>query len=247
MANRRLTRAALLFLATTAFVGCSGAESISPTASPAPYGERSSRAIVGGAEIEALVVESNALVGADGASPGLDRQIIREGRAIVEVDDLASAEEALVAMIPDAGFVESSDRSDDYVRLVMRIPSTGFESFIDALDDVGDVENVAVSGRDVTEQLIDWQARLDNLIALRDRLRLHMDRATNVEELVLVERELARVQSEIDSLSGRLDSTRDAVALSRLTVTLREGTRLGPLGVLFYGIGKAISWLFVRD
>ena len=64
---------------------------------------------------------------------------------------------------------------------------------------------------------------------------------------VLVERELSRVQTELDALTAQLETMRGNVALSRVTVVLNEGRQLGPLGYLFYGLGRVIGWLFVID
>lgn len=205
----------------------------------APRGEAAG--FDGGVEIQALVIESPA------PTAPVDRQIIREANASVEVSDLAAAEARVLSLVVAPGFLESTDRGDEYVHLQIRVPATGLDGFLAALDDLGDVERLSVSTRDVTEQLVDWQARLDNLIELRDRLRQLLDRAESVQDLVMVERELSRVQSEIDSITGRLESVRGQVALSRVSLILTEARQLGPLGYLFYGIGKVVGWLFVID
>jgi hypothetical protein len=181
------------------------------------------------------------------ATQAVDRQILREAWATIEVDDVEPAATRVTSMIPADGFVESSQHLDDRVRLVMRIPEDGLDPFLAVLHDVGVVENLSVNGQDVTEQLVDWQARLDNLTALRDRMRQHLDRAATVQELITVERELARLQSEIDSLAGRLAALRGAAALSRVSLELVEEKRLGPIAVLFSGLGKALAWLFVIE
>jgi len=60
--------------------------------------------------------------------------------------------------------------------------------------------------------VIDLDARLANLVAVRDRLQEHLARSTNVSEVIEVERELARLQGDIDSLSGRSTFLRSASA-----------------------------------
>lgn len=48
---------------------------------------------------------------------------------------------------------------------------------------------------------------------IRDRLRTPLERAKTVEELLEVERELARVQTEIDKQEGRLELRRRGVEI----------------------------------
>ena len=102
-----------------------------------------------------------------------------------------------------------------------------------------------VSAEDVTEQVVDTEERLVALRASRDRLRLLMERATSVADVVTVERELARVQAELESMERRLNALRGAVTLSELSVRIERGQVLGPLGLLAVGIGQVIGKLFV--
>ena len=83
------------------------------------------------------------------------------------------------------------------------------------------------------------------LRATRDRLRQLLERAGNVQDVIAVERELARVQGEIESLEARLSVMRSQVALSELAVTLRQRPVLGPLGVVAAGAGTVLKKLFV--
>ena len=71
---------------------------------------------------------------------------------------------------------------------------------IDGLSGLGDETDRRVTAEDVTEIVIDLVARLKNKIALRDRLRKLLDRAQDVKEVLVVEEQLTRIQSEIDSM-----------------------------------------------
>ena len=93
--------------------------------------------------------------------------------------------------------------------------------------------------------MIDAEARLENLIATRDRLREHLGRTSSVAEIVAVERELARVQTEIDSLEGRLAHLRSSVALSTVELQIEQKTVLGPLGYVVWGFLWGVEKLFV--
>ena len=102
-----------------------------------------------------------------------------------------------------------------------------------------------VSAEDVTEQAIDLDARLKALLVTRERLRQLHEKASSVADVIAVERELARVQGEIDSLEGRLKHLRTSAALAEVQVSLRQKVVLGPLGVVAQALGTVITKLFV--
>ena len=89
------------------------------------------------------------------------------------------------------------------------------------------------------------QAEIDNLVALRDRLRVLLDKANNVKEVLSVEQELTRVQTRLDSLVGRKQRIDQDVALSAVNVSLTEAPEpriLGPFGLLYEGV----KWISIK-
>jgi hypothetical protein len=88
-------------------------------------------------------------------------------------------------------------------------------------------ENVA--SEDLTRQIVDTEARLRAQTALRDRLQqLLRSRPGRLADLLEVERELARVQGEIDAVQSSLAVMRTRVAMSELTIHYRSAPR--PVG-----------------
>jgi hypothetical protein len=82
---------------------------------------------------------------------------------------------------------------------------------------------------DLTRQIVDTEARSRALTALRDRLQeLLRSRPGRLADLLEVERELARVQGEIDAIQSSLAVMRTRVAMSELTLTYRSAPR--PVG-----------------
>lgn len=91
----------------------------------------------------------------------------------------------------------------------------------------------------------DLTTRLTNNRALRDRLKLLLDRAKDVEDVLAIEKELTRIQSEVETMQATLDRLDSQIALSELSVTLQRRQILGPLGYVSYGLWWTISKLFV--
>lgn len=234
MTGRSLGLLLSLALALPGLLACAG----QPAKEPG-YGARSQAASADAGFAPAMMAEAGAPVPAQ-------RVIIRSGSIVVEVEDLAIASAQLEARVEAlGGYVEDSTTTEEMIHLAARVPSTQLDAFLDEAAALGEEKSRSVSGRDVTEEYADIGAELDNLLALRDRLRALLDKAQNVEEILKVERELTRVQTRIDSLTGRKERIEKDVALSMVSVTLQkkpEPRILGPLGLLYEG-GK---WLAIK-
>lgn len=104
---------------------------------------------------------------------------------------------------------------------------SGMEQEADAAG--GRVISETTNSEDLTRQIVDTEARLRAQTALRDRLQeLLRSRPGRLADLLEVERELARVQSEIDSVQSALAVMRTRVAMSELNLQYRSAPR--PVG-----------------
>ena len=148
------------------------------------------------------------------------RVMIRSGTLTLRVkvpDSIRPSIEEITSEV--GGRVEAwSAQEGKWLNMTLRVPESKLEATMDRLSALGKVVGRSLESEDVTEQLIDLEARLHNLRALRDRLRTYLDQAVNLSEILDVERELARVQSEIESLEAKLKLLRDQVAMSELVV-----------------------------
>ena len=101
---------------------------------------------------------------------------------------------------------------------------SGMEQEADAAG--GRVVSEKTNSEDLTRQIVDTEARLRAQTALRDRLQeLLRSRPGRLADLLEVERELARVQSEIDSVQSALAVMRTRVAMSELNLQYRSALR----------------------
>jgi len=190
-----------------------------------------------------------ALMAADVAPASTERIIIRTGSIDVVVAEPAVTAARLTARVDQlGGYVSDSTEGEESVFLAARVPSAQLESFLDEVAEQGEVKNRSISAQDVTDTVSDLQAEIDNLVALRDRLRLLLDKAVKVEELLQVEKELTRVQTRLDALMGRKQRIDKDVALSAVNVSLTaepEPRILGPLGLIYEGAKWVAIKLFV--
>lgn len=93
----------------------------------------------------------------------------------------------------------------------------------------GRLTSQTVNSEDLTRQMVDTEARLRALTTMRDRLQeLLRSRAGRLSDLLEVERELARVQADIDATQSHLAVMRTRVAMSELTLNYQSSPR--PVG-----------------
>ncbi|HEV2734848.1 MAG TPA: DUF4349 domain-containing protein [Longimicrobiaceae bacterium] len=155
--------------------------------------------------------------------------IIRTGHATVEVDSLEPAV-ARVRQLAQrvGGYVANTsqrggERETRQATLELKIPARRFDEALRGLAPLGEVESVNVSTQDVGEEFVDVTARVTNSRRLEERLLgLLANRTGRLEDVLAVERELARVREEIERHEGRLRYLRTRVAVSTLTVSLHE-------------------------
>ena len=175
-----------------------------------------------------------------------ERLLVRRAAMDVVVGDVAQAAARTQSILVSAhGYVERGQRSDRSASFTLRVPEASLDGVLDSLGTLGRVASHTVSAEDVTEESIDLDARLQALIAERDRLKQLLDRATTISEVMTVEREVARVQGEVDSLAGRLKQLRNSAAMASVELSIRRKVVLGPLGYVAQGIGTLLAKLFV--
>jgi hypothetical protein len=155
--------------------------------------------------------------------------LIRTGHASVEVRDIGQAVIRARQIAGSlGGHVASTNVQSgrDQVRtatLELRIPSQRFDDAVSGLEPLGKVETVAVDVVDVGEEFVDVTARLANARRLEERLlALLAARTGKLEDVLALERELARVREEIERYTARLRFLETRIAMSTLSLTVHE-------------------------
>lgn len=155
--------------------------------------------------------------------------IIRTGNASIEVDSLAPGLGALRALAGRVGgYVANTNiqSGTDQIRraaIEIKVPADRFDDLTAGLDPLGKVEFVNVAAQDVGEEFVDLTARATNARRLEERLiDLLATRTGKLQDVLSVERELARVREEIERMEGRMRYLKSRAAVSTLTVSIHE-------------------------
>ena len=157
------------------------------------------------------------------------RLIVRTGQASIEVDSLEPAMAEVRKIVQRAGgfvadaSVQSGRHQLRQATLELKVPSARFDELTEGLAPIGRLEFVTVGAEDVSEEFVDLSARVANGRRLEERLvELLRTRTGKLQDVLSVERELARVREEIERMHGRLRYLQTSAQLSTLSVSLHE-------------------------
>ena len=176
-----------------------------------------------------------------------ERQIIRSAAMSLEVEKPKGSSEIIVALVKaEGGFLEDTrNYTNESVFLRIRIPSKKLDSLLQKISGEGLVTSQSTNSRDVTEEMMDVGARLNNFVKLRARMRKLLDKAEKVTEILDIEKELSRIQTQIDRIEGQRKLLESQVAYSSLDLNLNKKIVYGPLGYLGKGLIEIILKLFI--
>lgn len=159
------------------------------------------------------------------------QQLIRTGTVTLEVANYTASRSNLTDIATEhGGYVSDSTQrvhhgsNDTWTtgRVVYHVPANNLSTFLGAVKSEGDVQSSSTNTTDVTDQVTDLEARLTNLRAERDRLRTLYNQSNDTEAVLAVEKRLSEVQGRIERLQAQHRNLEEKVALSTVTVELRE-------------------------
>ena len=161
--------------------------------------------------------------GGNGAPLPTEALIVKTGSMTVEV---ASVEEAILkartAIVGVGGYISGSEQSSDNGRsmasVTYRLPAARWEDALDSLGGLGKLLDAKTQSSEVTGQVLDLVARIDNLKATEQALQSIMSKATKIPDILAVQQQLTDVQGQIEQLSTQQAHLRDQAAMSTLTV-----------------------------
>lgn len=240
--NCKVIALMVVFIAVVAAAGCTSASSTwggqassSPKAASDFPGSNSARVASG----DTIFLGNEGLApvpvptSGPGAGSGIDTKIIKTGYITIEVKDVTGSVDALKNLVTaKGGYLSSSSVSEGYNKrlsgtVVLRIPQAEFDNTLAGVKAIGIVKSVSTRGEDVTEEYVDIQAQktsYQNQLAQYNEI---MKKAVKVSDVIEIQQQVDRVQTELNRLEGRLKYLNNRIDLSTITVTLQEPEPVG--------------------
>ena len=128
---------------------------------------------------------------------------------------------------------------------VLRVKSESLNQALNDIAKLGKVESKSIIARDETDNYFDTKIRMENARKAREKYLDLMQKAVNVQDMVAIEKELDRLNGEIDQYEGQMKRIENNVSLSTITIYIHERKQPGPIGYIFVGIYKVVKFLFV--
>lgn len=226
--KRAALAAAALGLVAAVVAGCSG-------------GGESAMSDSGGVESEQSTVDRDDVGVAEGSAGAPEREagtanrpfvqtraVIRTGEIALVTKELNRARDEIDRLLgTHGGYLASEDTVNDRDGrpersvLVLRVPEPSFATVMGELAGIGRTEHADRSSEDVTTKVIDVDTRVATQEASLARLQRFLRQATNVEDMIRIESEIATRQAALESLKAQQKYLGDQTAMSTVTVRLR--------------------------
>lgn len=158
----------------------------------------------------------------------IKKKIIKDGRIGIQVDNLENSKSRIDTLVKNHGGYydnESFNNSDweSSYNLKIRIPSANFENFINKIETgEGEIKYKEIDARDVTDQFIDLETRLQNKKNYLKRYNELLAKAQTVKDILEIEEKIRVIEEEIESTTGRIKYLSDLVEYSTLDLTISK-------------------------
>jgi hypothetical protein len=157
-----------------------------------------------------------------------DRKIVKTGSITLEVGNITETLDEVAEMADElSGYVVSSYKYDHegrvLGRITIRVPFEKFEEAFERLRQLAAAVPYETStAKDVTEEYVDLEAQLSNLLATEAQYLALLEEAENVEEMLMVQKELSKVRGQIEQIEGRMQYLEQTSETSLIEVDLQE-------------------------
>jgi len=195
----------------------------------------------------------------------VERKIIKQGEIRFGTADVNKTKSFILQTVQELNGYITKENAFDYSdklehRLIIRVPAGKFDLLLTKISEsVDKFDSKNIDALDVTEEYIDIEARIKTKKELQSRYIELLKKATKVDEILNIEKEIGNLQTEIESVEGRMNYLKDKIAFSTLTVSyyqkttspfgfsskLVEGFENGWSVFLWFIIGLSYLWVFI--
>lgn len=171
------------------------------------------------------------------ATPESEKRVIKTGFLGLKVEATNRAADEISEIVARNNGEIFSSNFNEYTRgsrsgtITVKIPVANFQNAMTELKTIAtQVVNETTSGQDVTEQYVDLQAQLKNKRAEEQTFVSLLERSGDLDDVLNVSREIARVRGQIERLEGRIKFLESQTAMSTITINISEDIEVTPIG-----------------
>ncbi len=179
---------------------------------------------------EAIESETSATI------PPIEKKVIKNGDLNLKIENTekAAAEISLITK-NQTGEVFSTNfyervKGQKSGNITIKVPIEKFEVTLTQIKTIAtQVISESTTGQDVTERYTDLQAQLKNKQAEEQSFVKILDRTGDIEDVLAVTKQIARVRGEIERLEGQIKFMNSQTNMSTITINLSEDIEITPI------------------
>ena len=157
---------------------------------------------------------------------GEDRMVVEESSMSLVVKSVRETSDKIIDQAKSVGgyMVSSSMTNPEeapFATVIVRVPADNFRSVLDHFRSLAvKVTSERILGTDVTDEYVDIEARLATLEKTKAKFEEIMEMATEIQDILEVQRQLIYIQDQIDNLKGQQKYLEQTAKLAKITVYL---------------------------
>ncbi|GEM_PF-1494241 len=142
---------------------------------------------------------------------------------VLEVEDVRNAANKIAQLAYSlGGYVQRSSITKDRGYLTIKIPKSNLDAALPQLRSLGEVKLEEMNTVDLTDTIVDLEARLRNAKAEERRLLDLLSRAENIRDILEIESRLSAVRERIERLEAMREGMKKRVDYATVTVNLQR-------------------------
>jgi Domain of unknown function (DUF4349) len=165
-------------------------------------------------------------------------QLIKTAQVSIKLDSIDTAVNKIRETIQLKGgdiysFQDNrtADRGDHRkASLVLKVPVNELDKMLAEIAKLGKIQSQKLDSADVTQQIVDSDARLKNLRQQEDQTRKIMERTGSINDTLNVSQQLANIREQIEQIDAQVKNMRQQVAYSTINLQLEELQAANPDG-----------------
>lgn len=155
-----------------------------------------------------------------------NRMVVRESYLSLLVNNVVESQKKIIKTTENyGGYMVNSNLQNPNdapsATIIVRIPSSKLNDALEKFRGLAvKVISENLQGTDVTDQYQDNEARLTTLNKTKAKFEEILDRASQIQDILNIQRELINLQSQIDSVKGQQKYLEQTAKLAKITVYL---------------------------
>jgi len=156
-----------------------------------------------------------------------DRLVIKNSHLSLQVAEVVAVQKKVIQKAEELGgyMVNSSSRSQDddaaSASIIVRIPAIKLEDTLEYYRSLAvKIVSENLQGRDVSDQYTDFETQLKTYEKTKLIFEKMLDKATDISDILRIQREIINIQNSIDSIKGQQDYLKKNAEMVKITLYL---------------------------